>query len=55
MMLSFDAYDSFKSNLPSTGRWWLSRTDSSGNEEVVGSDEIIFRRRTGAPRRSGTT
>ena len=43
MMLSFDAYDSFKSNLPSTGRWWLSRTDSSGNEEVVGSDEIVFR------------
>ena len=44
MVLEFETYDSFKSNLPSTGKWWLKSDDM-----VLATEEIVFCR-TGAPK-----
>ena len=38
MMLEFETYDSFKSNLPSTGKWWLKSDDM-----VLATEEIVFK------------
>merc|ERR1711908_105792 len=38
VMLEFDAYDSFKSNLPSSGKWWLTRDD-----KVIATEEVAFK------------
>ena len=38
MRLQFTAYDSFKSNLPSTGKWWLLK-----NGDTVATDDFTFK------------
>ena len=38
MVLEFETYDSFKSNLPSTGKWWLKSDDM-----VLATEEIVFK------------
>merc|ERR1711871_1669332 len=38
MVLEFETYDSFKSNLPTTGKWWLKSDDT-----VLATEEIVFK------------